>query len=517
MAQRHRQVRAFNATARAPAFAALGFLFLALAAGFGPVLWMGLSGGIGGLDPYILRVLSFTLLQAGLSTLLSLALGIPIGRALARRQSFPGRALVVRLMNMPQALPALVVIIGLIEIYGKRGWLGGVFDLYGLQGILLAHLFFNVPLAARLSLAEFERIPAESWKLAAQLGFSPLAIWRRVEWPQLKGSLPGIALLIFLLCASSFAVVLTLGGGPRATTLEVAIYQSLRADFDPQRAAVLALLQLALCATLALAAQKWGGLAQGWPTLGSAARRYDGLTLAGYLRDGLLIAAGLALLVPPLLALLWNGIHAFRAAPLLAQALATSLGLGLASAVLAFALAWPLASCAARSVAWRRVSGLAVLSAWIVPPAVLATGWFVTLIAHAGTSGLAAALVIAMNALMALPFAYQVIAPALAQSAAAHDRLCASLGVSGWTRFRIIDLPALKRPAGLALVMALILSLGDLTAIALFGTQDFVTLPALIYRQMGSYRFSEATGSALVLGLIVLAFTTLAERWSRTR
>ena len=72
----------------------------------------------------------------------------------------------------------------------------------------------------------------------------------------------------------------------------------------------------------------------------------------------------------------------------------------------------------------------------------------------------------------------------------------------------------MKRAIGLALVMALILSLGDLTAISLFGTQDFVTLPALIYRQMGSYRFDEAIGTALVLGAIVLAFSTLAERWS---
>ena len=69
---------------------------------------------------------------------------------------------------------------------------------------------------------------------------------------------------------------------------------------------------------------------------------------------------------------------------------------------------------------------------------------------------------------------------------------------------------------GLALVMALILSLGDLTAISLFGTQDFVTLPALIYRQMGSYRFDEAVGTALVLGLVVLALSALAERWGET-
>ncbi len=503
--------------ARAPALLALGLLLAALAAGFLPILWTGGLSGIAGLDAYLLRVLIFTLVQAGLSTLLSLALGLPLARALARQQAFPGRGFIVRLLNLPLALPSITVIIGIIEVYGARGWLGGLVDIYGLTGILLAHVFFNAPLAARLLLAELERIPPESFKLAAQLAVSGLAHWRILEWPQIRASLPGIALLIFLLCASSFAVVLTLGGGPNATTLEVAIYQALRADFDPERAAMLALVQLALCATLALAAQRWGGLAQSWPGLQPRSRRYDGRDMAARLADGALIVLSLILLLPPLAALAVSGLFAFQLDLQLARALATSLALGAASAVLSFLIVWPLAQAAARASLWRRLAGLGVLASWIVPPAVLATGWFILLVAQVGGMGLAPALVITMNAMMALPFVFQALAPAAAQSAAAHDRLCESLGLAGWPRFRIIDLPVLARPAGLALVLAMILSLGDLTAISLFGTQDFVTLPALIYRQMGSYRFDEAIGTALVLALLVLALSTLAERWSAQR
>ncbi len=502
---------------RAPGYAALALLALALAAGFLPVLRMGLEQGIAGLDPYVFRVLRFTLLQAGLSTFLSLLLGLPLARALARQSAFPGRALLLRLLNLPLALPAIVVIIGIIEVYGARGWFGGIFDIYGLQGILLAHVFFNVPLAARLILADLERIPAESWKLAAQLGLRPLAIWRLVEWPAVKSGVAGAALLIFLLCASSFAVVLTLGGGPRATTLEVAIYQSLRSDFDPQRASMLALVQLALCATLALVAQAWGGLAAGWPALRLQPKRYDGRSTTARLLDGGIVLVALLLLVPPLVALIGAGLFHINPSPLLLRALLTSLGLGAASAVLAFVVVWPLAAFAVRSGGWRKVTSIAVLASWIVPPAALATGWFISLIAHAGMTGLAAFLVIAMNALMSLPFVARVLMPALAQSAEAHDRLCLSLGLAGWSRFRLVELPVMKRAIGLSLVMALILSLGDLTAISLFGTQDFVTLPALIYRQMGSYRFDEAIGTALVLSALVLAFSTLAERWSDQR
>lgn len=499
---------------RVPARLALALLGTALLAGFLPVLWLGAVKGPARLDPYVLRVLNFTILQAGLSTAISIALGLPLARALARQQ-FAGRGLVVRLLNVPLALPAIVVIIGIVEIYGQRGWLGGLFEIYGLQGILLAHVFFNAPLAARLLLASFERIPPESWKLAAQLGFGSGAIWRCVEWPQVRGSLAGIALLIFLLCASSFAVVLTLGGGPNATTLEVAIYQALRADFDPARAASLALVQLALCVSLALLAQHWGGVMKGWPALGTAQRRFDGRDSLSRIADFALITLGLALLLPPLAALTVSGVANLDPGMAFLPSLATSLMLGAASAALAFATVWPLAQMAARNGRWRRWAGLAVLASWIIPPAVLATGWFILLVARADLTGLAPGLVIAMNAMMTLPFVFQTLSPAVAQQAEAHDRLCASLGLAGFNRFRLIDLPALKRPIGLSLIMAFILSLGDLTAISLFGSQDLVTLPALIYRQMGSYRFDAAIGTALLLGLLVLACSALAERWSR--
>ena len=516
MAERHDEVTGYQPS-RAPAFLALAFLLLALALGFLPVLRLGMEQGLQGLDPYILRVLSFTLLQAGLSTVLSIAIGLPLARALARRRDFPGRGLMLRLLNLPLALPAIVVIIGIIEVYGAKGWLGGLVDIYGLPGILLAHVFFNAPLAARLILTDIERIPPESWKLALQLGLGPRDIWRIVEWPAIRSGLAGAALLIFLLCAASFAIVLTLGGGPRATTLEVAIYQSLRADFDPQRAALLALAQLALCAVLALLAQRWGGFAAGQPLLRLSSHRPDGQSALSRLLDGAVILLALALLLPPLAALVSAGLFRIDASPLLFEALATSLALGTLSAALAFALAWPLAVLAVRSEAWRRTASLAVLTAWIVPPAALATGWFISLIAFAGSWALAAFLVIVMNALMSLPFAARALMPALARSADAHDRLCLSLGLSGWTRFRLIELPVMKQAVGLALVMAMILSLGDLTAISLFGTADFVTLPALIYRQMGSYRFDAAIGTALVLGLLVLALASLAERWSGSR
>jgi thiamine transport system permease protein len=116
---------------------------------------------------------------------------------------------------------------------------------------------------------------------------------------------------------------------------------------------------------------------------------------------------------------------------------------------------------------------------------------------------------------MALPFAYNALVPSLRGQMKSHDRLCASLGITGWNRLRRIDLPAAKAPLSLALAMAALVSLGDLSAILFFGDGQYVTLPALIYQQMGSYRMEGAMGTALVLALLSFAVLWTAESWNR--
>jgi thiamine transport system permease protein len=477
------------------------------------LFWIGLKEGLAQADPYLFHVTGFTLLQAGLSTFLSLLLAIPVARALARRR-FRGRRIIIRLLALPLALPAIVTVLGITEIYGNRGWLGGLFDIYGLQGILLAHVFFNFPIATRMLLLRLAAVPPESWRLAAQLGFGGRDVWWRIEWPQIRAALPGAATLIFLLCAVSFTVVLTLGGGPKATTLEVAIYQALRFDFDPQRAAGLAVVQLAICSILVLFVHRLGGGISAWQSFRWVSTRYNGPALLARLGDFLAIILGLAILIPPIAAVFFSGITHLHFGANVAAALATSLAIGVCSASLSMIVCWPLAQAAVRRAGWNKLSALAVVLGLIMPPAVLATGWFLLLARFPAFSVPAPMLVVAMSALTALPFVYNTLAPAVADSARQHDRLCASLGVAGFPRFLRIDLPYLGQAIGFSFLMAAIVSLGDLTAILFFGSQGFTTLPALIYRQMGSYRMETADGTALILAVFTLSLVMVAERWS---
>ena len=495
---------------------ALGFILSAVALGFLPLLWLGFGQGMMRFDSYLPRVASFTLEQAFLSTLLSVVIALPVARGLARRQ-FLGRDILLKIFSLPLALPTIVVILGIVGIYGNSGVFPGIFPIYGLPGILFAHVFFNMPLAVRLMLTRLDAIPAENFRLAVQLNFSSGQVFRFIEWPQLASAITGIASLIFLLCTASFAVVLILGGGPQATTLEVAIYQSLRLDFDPARASILALAQLATCAILVVIAGQFAREVQVFPPTLARSSRYDGRSLVSRIGDGMAIVLAMFIVIPPILSVAAAGFIRVHLDNLLLQATVTSLFVGIASACISLTLGWVLAGTAAKqpSALLKSTITLACLASLIMPPAVLATGWFVSLSSIADVSRYAVFMVIALNALMALPFVWSPLYPAIIESAQRHDRLCSSLGLKGLARLLLIDLSVLRKSLALAFLMAVIVSLGDLSAITLFGSADLVTLPALIFRQMGHYRMNDAVGTAFVLAVFCFVLITLAQRWSR--
>ena len=481
-------------------------------------------------DAYVWRILRFTLWQAGLSTLLSLALALPVALALARQPKFPGRIWIIRLMAVPMGLPVLVGALGLIGIWGRTGILNSALaaiglsepiSIYGLSGILIAHVFFNLPLACRLLLAGLERLPPDYWRLSASLGLPALSVFRFVEWPAVKRLLPGIAGLVFMLCATSFTLVLVLGGGPAATTLEVAIYQSLRFDFDPGRAISLALLQIAVTATILALMALLPTPKDDSAATGRAARRFDGSAVGMRVWDGTIVILAVALLCLPLISIALAGIRAdlvrLLTSAIFWEAAWTSLWIAFLAGMISLTAAVAIINARAAIADGRRpditARGFSTLLAslsslvLLVPPVVIGTGWFLLLRPYGDVASFAPLLVVMINAMTALPFVMRVVAPAFATHRQRTARQAANLGIFGFARLRLIDLPVLISPIATALSFAMALSLGDLGAVALFGSEDLVTLPWLVYSRLGSYRTADADGLAFILAILCLALT----------
>ena len=484
-------------------------------------------------DSYLWHVVRFSFWQALLSALLSVFPAIFLARALYRRR-FPGRGALLRLCAMTLILPVLVAVFGILSVYGHQGWLAQLFRAlglrwtfspYGLQGILLAHLFFNLPMATRLLLQALEQIPAEQRQLAAQLGLRGATFFRFVEWPWMRRQLPAIAALIFMLCFASFATVLALGGGPQATTVELAIYQALNFDYDPGRAAMLALVQMACCLGLMLISQRLSRALSPGTTQGSGWRNPED-RLRSRIADALLIALLLALMLPPLLAVAADGLNRHLpqvlAQPVLWQAAWTSLRIAAAAGALSVALTVMLLW-SSRELYLRKqplagqgleLCGMLILA---MPGIVLATGFFLLLNNTVGLPASADGIVIFTNALMAVPYALKVLETPMRDAASRYGQLCESLGVRGLNRLRIVELRALRRPLAQALAFACVLSVGDFGVVALFGNDDFRTLPFYLYQQIGAYRSDDGAVTALLLLLLCFLLFTVIEKLAGRR
>jgi len=518
-----------------PGLAIAGALVMLSLAGLGALVWEASLPDLSELwrNRYLRTVVTFTVWQAFVSVVLSLLVAIPVARILARQTAFPGRAVLLRLMELSLVLPSIVAVSGLVSIYGRQGWFTGLandwvgvsWNLYGINGIVLAHVFFNAPLAARILLQAIESAPDSQRRVAAQLGLGRWWYWRAVEWPAVKPILPGLAALVFTLCFTSFAIVMTLGGGPAATTIEVAIYQSLRFEFDSGQAALLAMVQLIMCGFLWWLAARHGLTASLLPDRRVASHRNKaGSSIWAKLGDGAALSVFVLFLAMPLMAILVRGLPGMGTAlfpqgslsvdPALLDATLRSLAIALPAGLMSVSAALLILS--SGSVASRptvtRFTDIASYLPLMVPPLVLGTGLFLLFRPSLGNSSEGLILVTLINAMMALPFVLQMLRGPLASLDPASRQQADQLGVLGWYRWRWLHWPRMRRPLALAMAYGTGLSLGDFGVIALFGSPGQPTLPVLLYQQLGSYRMDAAAATGLWLVLLLLTLFSLFNR-----
>lgn len=480
---------------------------------------LGFAGGGSIPGPADWAALRFTVVQATLSSLVSVILAVPVARALARRR-FVGRGVLITVMGAPFILPVIVAVLGLLTVFGRSGivnqalgWAGlPPFQIYGLHGVVLAHVFFNLPLATRLFLQGWQGIPAERFRLAASLGFTPRDVFRQLELPMLRNTLPGVAMVIFAICLSSFAVALILGGGPRATTVELAIYQAFRFDFDLGRAAVLAIIQMALVTLAALLVLRLAPMESFGRGMDRPPRRWEAENWSLRLVDTVVVFAVALFILLPLGAVVWRGLSGVMDLPVpVWRAARVSIVMALVSTLVAVVLALALAHLALHR---RRIEAVGLLGI-AASPLVIGTGLFLLINPFSDPARWAFVVTALVNALAALPFALRILVPSLRDVLRDFGPLADSLGLTGMARLRWLVLPRLRRPLGFAAGLTAALSMGDLGVIALFADPERATLPLQILRLMGAYRMEAAAAAGLLLLMLSLSLFWLFDRGGR--
>ena len=163
-------------------------------------------GGIAG------QVLAFTVLQAVLSTLLTLMVGLPGAWVLARFR-FPLRGTIEALSVVAFVMPTVVVAAAIGSLLADDGPLGAVLPAgsdRGLVAILVAHVYFNLAVVLRLVGSYWRHLDPRPEQAAACLGASPWRVFRSVTLPRLAPAISSASVIVFLFTFTSFGIVLLL-------------------------------------------------------------------------------------------------------------------------------------------------------------------------------------------------------------------------------------------------------------------------------------------------------------------
>ena len=489
------------------------------------------------LEHRVVHLLQFSITQALLSTIFSIFLGVIFAWALHYRREFFGRDILIALISSSLVLPSLIVVFGIIGVYGRNGWLGDLTQtafgsIYGLKGIVLAHVYLNSSFATKALLHSLESISFERYKLSASLNFN---LWERfihIELRAMAGTIKSIFVTIFLLCFASFAIVLLLGGGPQNSTLEVAIYEAIRIDYDINSAIKYTIIQLFISIALITLSQKEIEYAK---TLKSKYSELGFLEKPSHkVLQYLLIIFFTIFFILPLLVVISDGLKGsiFEVIKdkLFVKSLLTSLLIATISSILSVIFTLLLADLRREFTLKKRFKKSLLLKIFdifitlvsniylSVSSLIFGLGFFLLALKFQISQHLMAwfALIV-VNILLTLPFSLSVVYPIVYKIGIKYDRLIKSLQLSWNDEWKKINLPHLKGAIIYIFCLSFCFSLGDLGIIALFGDEDFTTLPWYLYGLMGSYQNTKASVVALLMLILTLSIFLSGEYIARDK
>lgn len=200
----------------------------------------------------VIQAIQFTFIQAILSTLVSIALGLPIAYILTKYEFF-GKRFLEAFLLVPFVLPGVVVGFAFSILIGVEGifsnFLNNLLNLnwgikeWGFISIIFAHAFYNSPLIALMTAGLWKRLDPDIEHAAETLGSYGLKKFFKVVLPVIAPGLISSSILTFIFCFTSFEVILLLGGF-RYRTIEVEIYSLYRTRLDFEGAAALSIIQI---------------------------------------------------------------------------------------------------------------------------------------------------------------------------------------------------------------------------------------------------------------------------------
>ena len=453
-------------------------------------------------DAYLLYVLRFTYWQALISASLSVLLGMFFAFLIKEWRVFGG-AVLWRFSLLCSSLPSIIVALGILGSWGLQ------LNVFGWTGILLGNMFMNVAIPLRLigtALTDRER----SSELTAQsLGLSKFGVFRKITWLAIRSSVFSSWILTFLYSSTSLFIVMFLGGGPRFTTLEVALYEAIKLNLDNSRAVQISLLQAGVGAVLFFFylklqhRRKIQGEQLVFHTFFPKRAWVRGLGL------GFLWCLAIAIFVFPLFSIISEGVPnlAFLEWDELWVSFRTTLVISTLVVFTSLFFLYPYLHVLHQS----KTDEEARKWMWLVgapqffSPLVVCLALSVCFPMVRDSTSLSYLAIIATQVVFVIPVMHFPLREGFLRLAKERDWIARSLGANPWQRFFFAELPFMRRSLFLSALMGFGFSMGEVVSVLLFSPPGIKTLSLNIFQAMSRYRFQEARATTLVL-LVAMFF-----------
>ncbi len=182
-------------------------------------------------DPQVMSALWLSLV----TTTISLAIVILVGTPFAyvhTRCTYPGKVLVDTLIDLPLVLPPAVAGVALLVLYGRVGFLGRYFNMFGISiafttlAVIMAQIFVASPFYLRQAKSLFEQFELSYEHAARTLGASPVRTFLTITLPLTASGLVSGAVMTFGRALGEFgATIMFAGNLPGVTqTMPLAVY-----------------------------------------------------------------------------------------------------------------------------------------------------------------------------------------------------------------------------------------------------------------------------------------------------
>jgi tungstate transport system permease protein len=212
------------------------------------LIWEGINKAIDllwSLDSEVLGITWLTLKISGTATLISLLLGSGVGIGLALTK-FPGRRVIIALINTGMGLPPVVVGLWVTLFLWRNGPFGALELLYTPTAIVIAQIVIATPIIAGLSLTAIQHLPPNLKLQILSLGANRLQmVWhlsKEARLPLLAAIMAGFGGVI-----SEIGASIMVGGNLRGYTrvlTTATVMETGRGNFDIALALGLILLTL---------------------------------------------------------------------------------------------------------------------------------------------------------------------------------------------------------------------------------------------------------------------------------